>query len=204
MFYYRVYSEFINKLFYFFLLIFLATGISCTSTPKAAEAEKRVYLTDTTYVNILPPSVATVNLQMFQHVEGNYSGQKFQMDAFLILNQNEINVTLMNSFGTTMGTLLYTPSTMEFETSLFPASIKPAYIIFDFQLCFYPVEELKQELEDSGLTLNVIKDNKQELREIRHEDELIISIQKDNEKIQYVNNKRNYSYTIYGDFNGTL
>ncbi|MBR2362212.1 MAG: DUF3261 domain-containing protein [Spirochaetaceae bacterium] len=178
-------------------------GISCTSTPRNIETEKQVYLTDTTYVNILPPSVATVNLQMFQQVVGSYSGQNFQMDAFLILNQDEINVTLMNSFGTTMGTLLYTPSTMEFETALFPASIKPAYIIFDFQLCFYPVEELKRELEDSGLSLNLTKDDSQELREIRDKDRLIISILKENEKIQYVNNERNYSYTIYGDFNGT-
>lgn len=201
MFYYPVYSNFANKSF--FLLIFLVIGISCTSTPRNIEAEKQVYLTDTTYVNILPPSVATVNLQMFQQVVGSYSGQNFQMDAFLILNQDEINVTLMNSFGTTMGTLLYTPSTMEFETALFPASIKPAYIIFDFQLCFYPVEELKRELEDSGLSLNLTKDDSQELREIRDKDRLIISILKENEKIQYVNNERNYSYTIYGDFNGT-
>lgn len=201
MFYYPVYSNFANKSF--FLLIFLVIGISCTSTPRNIEAEKQVYLTDTTYVNILPPSVATVNLQMFQQVVGSYSGQNFQMDAFLILNQDEINVTLMNSFGTTMGTLLYTPSTMEFETALFPASIKPAYIIFDFQLCFYPVEELKRELEDSGLSLNLTKDDRQELREIRDKDRLIISILKENEKIQYVNNERNYSYTIYGDFNGT-
>lgn len=201
MFYYPVYSNFANKSF--FLLTFLVIGISCTSTPRNIEAEKQVYLTDTTYVNILPPSVATVNLQMFQQVVGSYSGQNFQMDAFLILNQDEINVTLMNSFGTTMGTLLYTPSTMEFETALFPASIKPAYIIFDFQLCFYPVEELKRELEDSGLSLNLTKDDSQELREIRDKDRLIISILKENEKIQYVNNERNYSYTIYGDFNGT-
>ena len=201
MFYYPVYSNFANKSF--FLLIFLVIGISCTSTPRNIEAEKQVYLTDTTYVNILPPSVATVNLQMFQQVVGSYSGQNFQMDAFLILNQDEINVTLMNSFGTTMGTLLYTPSTMEFEAALFPASIKPAYIIFDFQLCFYPVEELKRELEDSGLSLNLTKDDSQELREIRDKDRLIISILKENEKIQYVNNERNYSYTIYGDFNGT-
>ena len=201
MFYYPVYSNFANKSF--FLLIFLVIGISCTSTPRNIEAEKQVYLTDTTYVNILPPSVATVNLQMFQQVVGSYSGQNFQMDAFLILNQDEINVTLMNSFGTTMGTLLYTPSTMEFEAALFPASIKPAYIIFDFQLCFYPVEELKRELEDSGLSLNLPKDDSQELREIRDKDRLIISILKENEKIQYVNNERNYSYTIYGDFNGT-
>ena len=201
MFYYPVYLNFANKSF--FLLIFLVIGISCTSTPRNIEAEKQVYLTDTTYVNILPPSVATVNLQMFQQVVGSYSGQNFQMDAFLILNQDEINVTLMNSFGTTMGTLLYTPSTMEFETALFPASIKPAYIIFDFQLCFYPVEELKRELEDSGLSLNLTKDDSQELREIRDKDRLIISILKENEKIQYVNNERNYSYTIYGDFNGT-
>lgn len=201
MFYYPVYSNFANKSF--FLLIFLVIGISCTSTPRNIEAEKQVYLTDTTYVNILPPSVATVNLQMFQQVVGSYSGQNFQMDAFLILNQDEINVTLMNSFGTTMGTLLYTPSTMEFQTALFPASIKPAYIIFDFQLCFYPVEELKRELEDSGLSLNLTKDDSQELREIRDKDRLIISILKENEKIQYVNNERNYSYTIYGDFNGT-
>lgn len=201
MFYYPVHSNFISKSS--FLLIFLVIGVSCTSTPKGAEGEKQVYLTDTTYVNILPPSAAAVNLQMFQQVVGNYSGQSFQMDAFLILNQDEINVTLMNSLGTTMGTLLYTPSTMEFETALFPASIKPAYIIFDFQLCFYPVEELKKELEDSGLTLSLTKDNNQESREIRDKDRLIISILKENEKIQYVNNERNYSYTIYGDFNGT-
>ena len=138
---------------------------------------------------------------MFQGVETDYAGKSFQMDAFLILNKDEINVTLMNSFGTTMGTLLYTSSTMEFDSSIFPKNVKSAYIIFDFQLCFYSEQDLRQELERAGLEFRTYKNEEQSIREIYKGNKLLISIVQTENSIHLENNQRNYSYTIYGDFN---
>ena len=100
---------------------------SCTSTNISPNTEKQVYLTDSAAVTLLPTAATKNDIQMFQSVVGNYAGKSFQMDAFLILNQDEINVTLLNSFGTTMGTLLYNPATLDFDSPVLPKSIKPAY-----------------------------------------------------------------------------
>ncbi|MEE0132537.1 MAG: DUF3261 domain-containing protein [Treponema sp.] len=198
----RKYSIFVSKLSIICYIIPTILLVSCTSTKINPDTEKQVYLTDRAAVTLLPTTATENTIQMFQSLTGNYSGKSFQMDAFLILNQDEIHVTLLNSFGTTMGTLLYTPSTLTFDSPVLPRSIKPAYIAFDFQLCFYSEEDICHELEKAGFTLKTATKDEQQLREVYEGNRLIISILKEKEKIQFVNKERNYSYIIYGDFDG--
>lgn len=183
---------------YIIPIVFL---FSCTSTKVLPDTEKQVYLTNKAVVTLLPTTSTENNIQMFQSLTGNYSGKSFHLDAFLILNQDEINVTLLNSFGTTMGTLLYTPSTLNFDSPIFPKNIKPAYIVFDFQLCFYEEEAIRHELKQAGLTLKTTSREGQQTREVYEGERLLISILKEKDKIQFVNKDRGYSYIIYGDFN---
>ncbi len=201
MFHCHKYFNFMNKLSIAWYISPILLLFSCTSTNISPNTEKQVYLTDSAAVTLLPTAATKNDIQMFQSVVGNYAGKSFQMDAFLILNQDEINVTLLNSFGTTMGTLLYNPATLDFDSPVLPKSIKPAYIAFDFQLCFYEEEEIRHALEEAGLSLQASTKESQQLREVYEGTRLIISILRDKEKIQFVNKERGYSYIIYGDFN---
>lgn len=202
MLYYRNHSPFVHRFLCFFLPIFPLLLTSCASTTKRLDRDRLVHLTDTNVVQLLPTSAADKNIEMLQRLEADYGGKTFQMDAFLILNQDQINVTLMNSFGTTMGTLLYTSSALEFDSSLFPGNIKAAYIIFDFQLCFYSEQALRQELEGAGLELRTRQVEGRAVRDVYKGSELLVSIVQDDHSIRLENRHRGYAYTIYGDFNG--
>lgn len=202
MFYYPQYRFFVKKtlqLAILFLSVFLIS--SCASTQNKVYESQEVYLTEKAVVNLLPTEATNQDIQMFQSLTGSYGNQNFQMNAFLILNPKEINVTLMNSMGTTMGSLLYTSTALEFESSVLPENIHPAYIVFDFQLCFYNEDMLRQELARAGLELKVASVSGQQLREVYEGDRLIITILQNKDKIEFMNIYRNYSYTIQGDFN---
>lgn len=200
--FYHKYLPFANKASKCILLSLALLAIfSCASNK--SQARPVVYLTNKAAVNLLPTTATDNDIQMLQNLTATYSGQSFQMDAYLILNRSEINVIFMNSFGTTMGSLLYTADTLEFTSSILPKSISPAYIAFDFQLCFYNETELRQELEGVGLQLKTAVTSEQSLREVYDGERLLITILRGKEKIEFSNVERGYSYTIYGDFNGT-
>lgn len=200
--FYHEYFPFVNKVFKCLLLsLALSATFSCASNK--IPAKPVVHLTNKAAVPLLPTTATDHDIQMLQHLTGTYGGQVFQMDAYLVLNQREINATFMNSFGTTMGSLMYTADTMEFHSAILPRSINPAYIVFDFQLCFYHEAALRQELEGAGLQLKSTVSSEHRLREVYDEDRLLITILQSAEKIEFSNLERGYSYTIYGDFNET-
>ncbi len=201
---YHKYLSFVNKSARIFLLSLpIILGFSCASTKRTERQHHEVHLTDRAVVRLLPPQFAGRNLQMHQSLTGAYGSQTFQMDAFLILNRDEINAVFMNPFGTTMGSLRYTADSLEFESSVLPQKINPAYIAFDFQLCFYDETALRQELGRAGLQLKTESAPGKVLREVYDGETLLISILQEEGKVAFSNIHRGYSYTIHGDFNGS-
>lgn len=204
MIHYHKYSSFVNKSAGILLLSLpVILGFSCASTKRTERQHWEVYLTDRAVVGLLPPQSAGRDIQMHQSLTGTYGDQTFQMDAFLILNRDEINAVFMNAFGTTMGSLRYTADSLEFESSVLPRSIDPAYIAFDLQLCFYDETALRQELGRAGLRLKATAAPGKGLREVYDGETLLITILQDEGRIVFSNIHRGYSYTIHGDFNGS-
>jgi hypothetical protein len=177
---------------------------SCATMPKASPFSP-VYITDTSKYILLPPSDIEVPLDMPQQIAGLYGTQKFVMDAWALADEEGINLVILNSFGANMGELKFSKETLSFSSSLLPASIKPGYIVADFQFCFYRVDALTEALKACGLDFAAeqrFTENGDfiEIRTITEGKKVIIEIEKTKNSVSYQNHLRGYSYTLAGTF----
>jgi len=107
-----------------------------------------------------------------------------------------MEMTLLNELGVSIGELSYRNGLVSFSSSIFPKSLKPEYIVADFQLCFYNNIALRRALENCGLLF----ENTGNSRRIFQGKNLIIEIEKTPNIVKFVNHIRGYTYTLEGDF----
>jgi hypothetical protein len=86
-----------------------------------------------------------------------------------------------------------------------PASLKPEYIVADFQFCFYRADALEAALESCGLALTTERrpggaEGPVEARTISDGKKSIIEIEKTKNAVRYRNHVRGYAYTLGGEF----
>jgi hypothetical protein len=187
-----------------FLLISFCFSSCITNEPESPSFSP-VYITNQAKYILLPPPSIDVPLDMAQHISGSYGKRQFVMDAWVQADASSITMTLLNSFGSNMGSLLYDGNSVILDSSYFPSALKPEYIIADFQFCFYRVDVLAEALRSIGLTLEINRRESLgvtlvEQRRILSGTKKIIEIEKTPHMIRYNNLLRNYSYTLEGDF----
>jgi len=107
-----------------------------------------------------------------------------------------MDMILFNELGAAMGELSYRDGVINFASQVFPRSLRPEYIVADFQLCFYDTVLLRRALENSGLSLQVHGNT----RRIYDGGELIIEIVRAHNEVRIINHLRKYTYTLEGDF----
>ena len=179
------------------LLLFLGSMLYFTSCATTTRGNRSfVYLTDNSRFVLLPSSEIEKSMDMAQHISAAYGDQDFFMNAWVKADITGIEMILINELGVNMGELFYRDGSVSFSSPVFPVSIRPEYIIADFQLCFYNPIMLGRALEEIGLNL-VIQDN---TRRIFKGNDLIIEIIKTNPSILFINHLRGYIYTLEGDF----
>ncbi|MDR2741769.1 MAG: DUF3261 domain-containing protein [Treponema sp.] len=142
---------------------------------------------------------------MAQQITGNYENHEWVMEAWVQADETQINMGLFNSFGGTLGDLSFRGQEIHFTSGVLPDSLKPEYILADFQFCFYKPEALAAALEDAGLTLvterQVAGDGGfRETRTIFDGKDRIIDIEKTPSSVRYTNHLRGYAYTLEGAF----
>ncbi|GHU67463.1 hypothetical protein FACS189447_09670 [Spirochaetia bacterium] len=184
-------------------MLILCTA-SCATAPKASP-HTPVYITDSSKYTLLPPSNIDVPLDMPQQIAGRYGKQEFVMDAWALADEKEINLVILNSFGSNMGELRFSAETLWFSSSLLPSSIKPGYIVAYFQFCFYRVDALTRALKACGLDFQAEQGLTEsgdhiEIRTITEGKKTIIEIEKTSTAVKYRNLLREYSYTLGGAF----
>jgi hypothetical protein len=142
---------------------------------------------------------------MAQQITGSYGNQEWVMEAWVQADGARINMTLFNSFGGTLGDLSFQDQEIHFTSGVLPGSLKPEYILADFQFCFYKPEALAAALEDAGLTLVTERQaaedgGRRETRAIFDGKKRIIDIEKTPSLVAYTNYLRGYAYTLEGAF----
>ena len=177
-------------------LLFIICLCSCAS--KAAIRENRLfaYLTDTSKYFLLPPESIEQSMDMIQRIAASYGSREFLLNAWVKADKTGMDITLLNELGATIGELSYRDGAVSFSSPVFPKSLKPEYIVADFQLCFYDILLLKQALEDSGLSFEYTETN----RRIIQGKTVIIEIEKKSNSVRLVNHLRGYAYTLEGEF----
>lgn len=201
-----------------FLLIILSVSffaVSCTSTNKFSSSEDlTVRVTNDKTFALLPTADMDGVIDELQLFTGSYSIRKFSLQSWVQSDAEKISMTLMNSMGSDMGTLVYDGKAVVLDSPYFPKQIKASYIVADFQFCFYNAEKVKTELESCGLRFDVESKTganesqsdvnvsgaetiaSYEIRRIYDGDTLVEEITKSADSVLLVNSLRGYSYKL--------
>ena len=183
---------------------------SCVSGTKAGEDEPAapyVWLTNRSKYILLPPEDIEHPLDSHQLVSASYKGTDYVLNAWVKADTTGLNMTIINELGANMGELSYRDGAVSFSSAMFPPSLRPEYIVADFQFCFYNARTLFQALKYGGLFFEEMGTNRFEdtwtVRRILLWDHktVIIRIEKKSRNvIEMVNYLRGYAYTLEGNF----
>jgi len=181
------------------LFLLFLTGIfgffSCV-TNTAGENVPFVWLTNSNKFILLPARYIEKPLDGYQQINASFGRQEYQMNTWVKADENGIEMILLNEMGANMGELSFRDDVVSFTSAVFPPSVKPEYIIADFQLCFYDAQALGKALEKSGLSFSETGN----LRQVHKKKSLIIEITKNENSVKINNHLRGYNYTLEGDF----
>jgi hypothetical protein len=178
---------------------------SCVSSKGLDASLAPVYTGVRGIYRLLPPKNIESAMDMVQRISGTYGKQEVIMEAWVKADETQILITLLSSFGNTLGELIFRGQDILFSSDFFPTSVKPEYIAADFQFCFYRADVLEKALAEAGLTFTVDRqiDTDEEYLETRtiiEDGEEIIRIEKKAAMVRYTNRLRGYTYTLEGDF----
>jgi len=168
---------------------------SCSSL--AVNKRPYAYLADRSKFILLAPAAIARPLDMAQYISASYNGQSFYFSAWVLADENGIDISLFNELGAAMGELSYREGVVNLSSAVFPQSLKPEYIVADFQLCFYDPDLVRSALKNCGLVM----ETQNEHRRIFEGKNLIMEIEKDSGAVKLVNHLRGYSYILEGDYN---
>jgi len=173
-------------------------GLFCLGCASGAKSNDypHVYLTNTSRYILLHATGIEKSMDMAQRISASFQGKDFLFIAWVKADEKGIDMTLLSELGTHMGELSYRDGSISFSTTVLPGSLRPEYIIADFQLCFYNSLLLGRALEDCRLLLETSGAGRRVLRG----KELIYEIEKEADAIRLTNYLRGYAYTLEGDF----
>ena len=189
----KYFSRTIILLFYICGFTFFS---SCASGAKSRPDDLFVYLTDTSRFILLPTGGIEKPMDMAQQISASFQDQSFFFIAWVKADESAIEMTLLNEMGANIGELSYSNESISFSSNVFPGSLKPEYIIADFQFCFYDTVLLTRALKSCGLVLKINGTT----RQIFRRNNLIYEIIKNNDAVILTNHLRGYTYTLEGDF----
>jgi len=168
---------------------------SCASKNPIRE-DYYVYLTDSSKYFLLSCEDIEKSQDSAQRISASWQGNDYFFNAWVKADETGMEMTLLNELGVSIGELTYRNGLVSFSSSIFPKSLKPEYIVADFQLCFYNTPALSRALKDCGLVF----ENTGNSRRVFQGKNLIIEIEKTKNIIKLVNHLRGYAYTLEGNF----
>ena len=175
------------------IILFLCCSCGKNTT---GENQLNVYLTGSSKYILLPPGNIENSLDMAQQISASYKGSEYFLNAWVKADETGMEMTLLNELGARMGELSYRNGLVSFSSPVFPSSLKPEYILADFQICFYNAVALRQALEACGLSFEDTGNS----RRILQGKTLVIEVEKSQNTVRLVNHLRGYTYTLEGNF----
>lgn len=171
-------------------------SISC-ATMKAGGMKYPVYVTNSHVIDLLPTQDTAGPLDSLYMLSGKFGQTSFYIQAYMRLDENGILISLLNDFGTDMGSLSYTGERLSFNSSVFPKSLKPQYVAADIQFTYYKPDAVRSALESSGLGFTFeTKADGTEVRKIMDGKKCVEEITKSAGSVKIVNYLRGYEYDL--------
>ena len=195
------------------VLFFSCTSINRQNSSKqetfgeadALGSQYLVYVTNRHKVPLLLPCDMKGAVETYQVMEGSYGNQHFSMLLYFFSDQNEMQLSLLNDFGTDMGSLSYDGREVRFESAMFPKNLKAEYIVCDIQNAYYDSAALEANYKNAGLSFESVRTlyetcESVEVRKIFEEKKLIEEITlkngREEQSITIKNYLRGYEYKL--------
>lgn len=169
---------------------------SCVTVKKLPGLEK-IYVTNTKQINLLPTECITTPVESIMQLNIAFEEKSFSVLTYIQADENILFMELMNDFMISMGTLEYDGSSINFDCAVFPSSLKPEYIINDFQNAYYSSAELKKNLNASHLIFEEETTGEITKRSIKDNSKLVEEITISPESVTIKNYLRSYEYTLF-------
>lgn len=168
---------------------------SCVTVRKVGNLNK-VYVTNTKQINILPPSELVEDIDALVYLSLSFNGSSFGLPTYLQADKECIYISIMNDFGTEMGSLYYDGVSVDMDCAMMPPELKGEYIINDLQYALYNVDSVKRNLALSKLELRVEQNDVVELRKVYSGSNLIETVSIQDHCIVITNHLRGYEYSL--------
>lgn len=164
-------------------------------------AEFTVYITNAKKITLMQPDCMNGSIDELQLLNGRYGITKFSMQAWVQSDSQKMNMELMNELGTGIGQVFYDGKNIQAESAFFPKNMKAAYIVADFQFCFYDAQKIREQLSASGLSFDERTEYDENgvertVRTIRDGDKTIEQITKTKNTSTLKNILRGYEYVL--------
>jgi hypothetical protein len=181
--------------------IFVVVALLCSCRSLADGGSYRqpepYYLMNDLRIPLLDTGLIGSPLDIAQHIKGSFGGKVYFLDAFVKADAHTIDMVGVDAMGTQVFDLSLSKSKgIRFSSVLGSSSIKPEYVIADFQLAYYPFEAVKTALAPYGLDFILIEEGRHRLRLLKRGEREIIRIETLPQGIRYENVLRGYSYEI--------
>lgn len=175
----------------------LLTLVSCESTKMQKKPTTNpVYVTNTKTVYLLDPSNMDGVEDSYQLLNGTFGDTSFTLLCYFYSDENGIDISLLNDFGTDMGNLTYNGETVVFHSEVFPENLKAEYILLDIQNAYYTYDSLVKAYAAVGLKFEQeIKDDSI-IRIVKNGNKIIEMITKNRNFIKIENHIRGYEYNL--------
>lgn len=185
-----------NKLIYSYIILASFLCISC-ATVKPVNNLAKVFVTNTKQINLLPPEAIETKIDDMMQLNGNFGNVSFTLITLVQADESGLYFSLMNDFGTDMGTITYDGIDALADTPVLPEKLKVEYIINDFQNAFYNAEEITKNLNNSKLDFSVTKEDGKEIRKVINNGKVVEEVTVTAEGALINNLLRGYSFSLY-------
>lgn len=173
-----------------FLVSFLFAG--CASLRNGEGGLNKVYVTNSTPVELLPVQAMVESVEEYQYFEGDFGRQKFASLLYLEADSTHISVLILNEMGIEIGSITYDGKRAVMDSSLFPKQLKCEYILLDLQNTYCDPQLLQEHYKKYGLDFAAADSR----RTISRKGTLIEEITFEENLIQIKNHLRGYTYRL--------
>lgn len=161
-----------------------------------------VYLTNGVKFSLLDLKNLPKNKTLNQYFKSKYKDQSYNMNVVSQFSENNLKMVALTDFGSRIFTIDYSNGKLDFSQSPIAKNsgkIKPEYILADMQLIYWPLADIKNNLDGK---IEVTETTKGKLkRQFFDNGKLIIEITYDRQdkwrsNVHYINLMRNYEYVL--------
>jgi len=131
-----------------------------------------------------------------QLLKGTFGEQSFTLMMYFQADQSGLFITLLNDFGTDMGSLTYDGGEVLFDSAVFPANLKAEYILLDIQNAYYKLEALQSLYQSSGLIFEEEFTDYGRVRRVKKGKKIVEEITINSNSIKIDNYLRGYQYNL--------